>query len=442
MKVVLGILSLVLLPIIGFSQGITFENGSFQDALEKAKAEEKVLFIDGYAIWCGPCKKMDKTVFQEEKVGNYFDQNLIALKVDVERGEGPELKKRLNIEGLPGYVFLDGDGNVIYRFSAAMPTDEFLKEVTLAVSYAKDPNSLGRLNEVYEEKKNDENFLAIYLEQLHKGKSTGYADVLEHYLDIQKSVADSSQAMVLLLAKHHKEVVLGGNADRIIAENLGTESWKKYVRKDIREIYQKLPKDMIVTTTEYAVTKNDSTYLELALNAAALIGAPSDEAQKNRLYEYFYFKTGNGPAYKARVRPGIEAYAKSLDVADLRATYLDWEQKKAAGDLEALQVRPYAVRKSQDLAGMASMYAGFVESDLDKKDILRWIDIAYQIVPGDGETLNQYADYEYLFGNQEKAIQMKQEAIQISQKAESKKVEGMKVDLEIMKEGGELTLTL
>jgi thiol:disulfide interchange protein len=45
------------------SKGIRFEHGlSWAQVKEKAKAENKYIFMDCYATWCGPCKAMDKNV--------------------------------------------------------------------------------------------------------------------------------------------------------------------------------------------------------------------------------------------------------------------------------------------------------------------------------------------------------------------------------------------
>jgi thiol:disulfide interchange protein len=48
---------------IDTSKGINFENNlSWEQVKEKAKAENKYIFVDCYATWCGPCKAMDKEV--------------------------------------------------------------------------------------------------------------------------------------------------------------------------------------------------------------------------------------------------------------------------------------------------------------------------------------------------------------------------------------------
>lgn len=439
MKKTYSLLFLLLFPMLLMAQGIKFEHGTFNEALKKAKAENKLLFIDGYAVWCGPCKKMAATVFLEEEVGQYFDKNLVALTVDVERGEGPALKRKYGITGLPGYVFIDGDGNVAYRFNAAMPTAKFMEEVKLAVSYAKDPNSIGRLTELYEAKKNDEKFVRSYLDKLKEIKSTNYTDVLEHYLDIQKSVEETSKEMVVLLADHSNEIVFGGKADKIIQNNLGSDAWKLYVRKDVRDAFQKLKKNMIENTTDYAVAKKDTTLLELTIDRAIQSGVKVDDAQRKRIYTFYYFQSGDGSKYKASVHNDNEAFINSIDANAVRSQYLKWKKESDDGKIKG--VTPHADRISNDISNMAQNYARYAETDQEKKDVIRWMKVGYDIMPGNATIMSTYANFLYLFGNNKtEAVTIKEEAYQIATKTDNKNADGIKADLESMKTGKNIYL--
>ncbi len=442
MKRLYSTIIFALVCVIGMmAQGINFEHITLEQAIQKAKAENKLVFIDGYAVWCGPCKKMAKTVFLEEEVGNYFDENFVALKVDVERGEGPMIKRKYGISGLPGYVFIDGDGLVVYRFSAAMPTEDFLKEAALAVSNGKDPNSVGRLSERYDAEKNDEKFVRLYLEKLKESKSTNYTDILEYYLNIQKTIKESDKEMVLLLADHKKEIVFGGKADEIIQRNNGSDAWKLYVRKDIREIFQKIPRSMVENTTNYAVAKKDTTILELALKRAGEAGVKVDDNQRKRTYVYYYSNTGNGPMYKSMVRDGNEAFIQSIDVNDMRSKYFSWKKKKEEGDKNAQFTMPVSRRKSQEINSMVASYAQFADSDKDKADVIRWMKVAVDIYPDDASTLSTYANVMYLFSEDKaKAIEIKEQAYQIAKKEGNKRADGILEDLQLMKEGEDITI--
>jgi uncharacterized protein YyaL (SSP411 family) len=59
----------------------------------KAKKENKLIFVDAYASWCGPCKLMVKNIFPLKTVGDYYNSHFINAKIDMEKGEGIELAK-------------------------------------------------------------------------------------------------------------------------------------------------------------------------------------------------------------------------------------------------------------------------------------------------------------------------------------------------------------
>ena len=55
MKTILVIVLIFIGGIQAFGQGIEFFKGDYNAALEKAKQEGKMLFVDFYVVWCGPC---------------------------------------------------------------------------------------------------------------------------------------------------------------------------------------------------------------------------------------------------------------------------------------------------------------------------------------------------------------------------------------------------
>ncbi len=97
------------------TEGIQFKKMSFNEAKELAAKEDKYIFMDCYAVWCGPCKSMERRVFSKESIGNYFNDNFINIKMDMERGEGPGLSNKYRITGYPTLLILDSEGNVVGR---------------------------------------------------------------------------------------------------------------------------------------------------------------------------------------------------------------------------------------------------------------------------------------------------------------------------------------
>lgn len=123
---------------VGLSQGIKFEEGTWAEVVAKAKAENKPIFVDLYATWCGPCKVMAKNVFTDNNVGNKFNASFVNYKIDAEKGEGITLAKKYNIKGYPTFIFVDPTNEKeVYRVMGAMTATEFNAEADKALEKAK-----------------------------------------------------------------------------------------------------------------------------------------------------------------------------------------------------------------------------------------------------------------------------------------------------------------
>lgn len=97
------------------AQGIIFEKGTFKEALKKAEKENKLVFIDFYTVWCGPCKRLDKEVFTQKDIGDFYNAHFINFKVDAEKGEGIKLKKKYGIKSYPTLIFVNSKGELIHK---------------------------------------------------------------------------------------------------------------------------------------------------------------------------------------------------------------------------------------------------------------------------------------------------------------------------------------
>ena len=90
--------------------GISFFKGSWNEALLKAKTEKKYIFLDIYASWCGPCKKLKKTTFKDKEVGEYYNKNFINVSIDGESKEGLILANKYQVTSYPTLLVVDHNG--------------------------------------------------------------------------------------------------------------------------------------------------------------------------------------------------------------------------------------------------------------------------------------------------------------------------------------------
>lgn len=108
------------------NNGITFFEGSLKEAQEMAAKEHKIIFMDAYTSWCGPCKRMASEVFSDAEVGKFYNKHFINIKVDMEKGEGPQLASKYRVNSYPTLLFLDDKGEVIHAAKGGRPIDQFI----------------------------------------------------------------------------------------------------------------------------------------------------------------------------------------------------------------------------------------------------------------------------------------------------------------------------
>jgi thioredoxin-related protein len=167
MKTVLWLL--LCIPTGGIAQnetGVKFENSlSWPEVLTKAKTENKYIFVDVYASWCGPCKLMDQQVYPNDTIGSYLNDHFISVKVQMDStdkdneqikewyGDARAINEKYKIQGFPSFLFFTPDGELVSRELGYKDVNDFYK----LASYALDPERTRYAMEIeqYKEGKRD-----------------------------------------------------------------------------------------------------------------------------------------------------------------------------------------------------------------------------------------------------------------------------------------------
>ncbi|MCR9171053.1 MAG: thioredoxin family protein [bacterium] len=181
LRSLLATLAVALCTFGASAEGISFEHISLDAALEKAKAENKPIFIDVYATWCGPCKYLSREVFVEEELGAYMNEHFINLKLDGEEGDGDYLMAEFGLDAYPTMLFLSPDREELNRIVGAVSANEIL-EVSKGVI---DPSStlLFQLEEKYDEGNRDQAFMQSYINELVE-KEKDFEPIVNEYLSL------------------------------------------------------------------------------------------------------------------------------------------------------------------------------------------------------------------------------------------------------------------
>lgn len=117
-------------PHVNFSndpaEGIQFHRGNWTEALEKAKKENKLIFLDIYATWCGPCKRLKAKTFSDKIAAKFFNEHFINVSLDGETGEGAILAGKYNLTGYPSLFIIDAGGKLVTQTMGYQSPEELI----------------------------------------------------------------------------------------------------------------------------------------------------------------------------------------------------------------------------------------------------------------------------------------------------------------------------
>ncbi|MBY0480271.1 MAG: thioredoxin family protein [Chitinophagaceae bacterium] len=107
--------------------GIHFIEDDWNKALSEAKKQNKLIFFDAYASWCGPCKMLKRKTFTDRAAGDFFNKNYISVAVDMEKGMGPSLSDMYNVSAYPTLIIIDTTGKPVTYTQGYMSPKELIK---------------------------------------------------------------------------------------------------------------------------------------------------------------------------------------------------------------------------------------------------------------------------------------------------------------------------
>ena len=120
---IVGLMLLLAAPTVWAQDGIEFFHGEFAKAQIEAEEQGKLIFMDAYATWCGPCKWMARNSFTDAQVSDLFNASFVNLKIDMERGEGTRLARIYRIRAYPTLFIMNAEGEVLEKMEGALPPE-------------------------------------------------------------------------------------------------------------------------------------------------------------------------------------------------------------------------------------------------------------------------------------------------------------------------------
>ena len=371
----IAILSSIFIGALAWAQGIKFEEGNFASILAKAKKEKKLVFIDAYASWCGPCKLMVKNIFPLQSVGDYYNSHFINAKIDMEKGEGIELAKKYNVKAFPTYLFIDGNGEAVHRTLGYVEEKDFIQ----FAKDAEDPNKrLTSLKQQFENGEKDSEFLknlaglTMYNDAEFAGK------VMNRYFQ-QKTSLDQEDIQMLLSGVQTTDSPLYKIFQDKKADIV------KFFPEDKYEKFDKNIKLNTISKKAYnadAKTWNDSYFMSEAQKFLS-----KEEADKilKRMKANRALKNKNIPEYEKLI---LDLYKDYSAAGSEELNSLAWNFFENVSNKESLEKAiawaQESVKKDQNFANTDTL-ANLYNKVGDKKNAKIWAEKSIELAKSTGQ---------------------------------------------------------
>lgn len=326
-KIISGISIFCSIVISAQETNIQFQELPFKDIIAKAKKEKKLVFIDAYAAWCGPCKMMEKNVFTQKSVSDYYNTNFINARFDMEKGEGRDIAAKFGVRSYPTYLFLNGEGELVSRNTGYM-------EESLFVAMAQDINSLGNkkgsLKERFTRGEKDPEFL-INIMKLNSSTDYDFAKkASERYFENKKKTEEMTKDEIGLLLYFIKS---SEDANYNVFVSRKAEIIKFLPEETYNEFNAQLRLAKVVEQSIDDKNKkiNDDYFMK---TAEPLVGKQAAMAKLNQTKLSYYEQNANFPEYE---KAALEYY-KNSDAFDpnelLRAAWVFADHVKTPTSLK------------------------------------------------------------------------------------------------------------
>jgi thiol-disulfide isomerase/thioredoxin len=281
------ICSLLMVSVCTAKSGIQFQDMDLNEAILKAHKEKKMVFVDVYATWCGPCKYLSNSVFTNTKLEPFFAKNFISIKIDGEKGDGPDIMHSYNLDSYPTMLIFNAESKLVTKIVGAQGVDVILKKAKDA--RFPEQSERGKLNAKYKAGDNSKATMGALLEIM-----------LEEEAD-----AEEIDQMVKAYRTQHPKLNLKDKND-FIAFTLGTNDLNDpYVKTFLTNGqkadhgYPEVATTKIAMLLEHvikdAIKEKDAGKIKVGITAVFpayhnLYETPYDEAELTKTLMEFYEK--------------------------------------------------------------------------------------------------------------------------------------------------------
>lgn len=259
MKYILFIIFIHCTLFVHAQEGINFLNISFEDALQKAKEENKLVFVDCYTSWCGPCKQMAEEVFTDKELGIFFNKNFISVKYDTDKPENKYIVELYDIQFLPTFLFIRPDRILQHKIIGGWNLKEFLYKVKCGMN---EKQSLLYFNTLFSQREMTKEELVSYKLILDDAGENKKSAQIEEKLNNLLSIKDKMSPLYWPILE---KASYGSEEFKFIIDNIatfnrtiGAEKIGDYIgTKCLKVIYNVSPRDTAKARKDLAQIKSE-----------------------------------------------------------------------------------------------------------------------------------------------------------------------------------------
>lgn len=347
-----GLIILCLLCSVGFSQGIEFFHGEWKEALEEAKKDDRLVFVDAYAQWCGPCKRMAKDVFTQEEVGDFFNTNFVNLKLDMETADGRNFGSKYPVSAYPTLLFLNSKGELVKKVTGGKQAADL---IALGQTAIKSYDKSGDYAIKYEEGDRSYDLVLNYVTELNKVNKPSMK-ISNDYLNSNPEISAQQKATFLLAAVTESDSKL---FDQLIA-------LKSEIKKaDLEESFTVKVRDAAMASVAKAVEYDYQDLVTEAITKYKSSGVGDSKKFEQEANLEYHKLSGNYDQWKDLAEKYLKKYGKkdhTLFKTQIAALKNDFRHENDA--------KPYACEVCKELVkkdDSANNYQEYIQLLLDCK---------------------------------------------------------------------------
>ncbi|WIO73978.1 thioredoxin family protein [Porticoccaceae bacterium LTM1] len=377
--------------------GIRFFHGSFDEALEKAKVENKLVFIDAYTTWCGPCRMMALNIFPLKEVGDFYNANFINLKLDTENEDqnGPELSERYGVEVLPTYFYLDPNGKVLHKATGFIEADRFI--ATAKEAMGEENTLFAELDKRYQAGERSPEFIREFLaEAIHIEPGDRMSqERRNHQARMQKIFND-------YIRKKDKSSLVNAEDFALMKSFLHhagrNNEYVDYVANHYKAFTKVIPESQVafflLESVKHSVgeisRKGDANYIKYIQELDDLL-APAYECQLKVIKNVYIYRE-----YLEKL--GRRCYLEAIQ---------DWEEMLA--DAEKSIAEKGNTLTGEDYSGFSNGFGSCNDTEVLKK-VMTYAKKGYELSPSAHTSMN-YIGILTTLGHREKAIEVAEKTL-------------------------------